>query len=282
LKSINRDDLEAFYRAHVRPDLASLIAVGDITADEIVPALERALGGWKSSGSPTENSFPPIPAPTPTAVTLVDKPGAAQSVISVCLIGTERKTPDYFSLSVMNAIFGGQFSSRLNMNLREEKGYTYGARTAFDWRVHQPGPFVARASVQTAVTAPALVEFLKEFEGMLGQQPVGDEELQFNKNYLTRGYPARFETPSDMGGQLEAIVQFQLPDDYFNTVIPGITAVTSDEVVRVAKKYLDPDRLAVIVVGDRSQIETDLRALPIGKNLEVVQFDDEFRLVPVK
>jgi zinc protease len=282
LKSISRDDLEAFYRAHVRPDLASLIAVGDITADEIVPALERTLGGWKSSGSPPENSFPPIPAPTPTAVTLVDKPGAAQSVISVCLIGTERKTPDYFSLSVMNAIFGGQFSSRLNMNLREEKGYTYGARTAFDWRVHQPGPFVARASVQTAVTAPALVEFLKEFEGMLGQRPVGDEELQFNKNYLTRGYPARFETPSDMGGQLEAIVQFQLPDDYFNTVIPGITVVTGDEVVRVAKKYLDPDRLAVIVVGDRSQIEADLRALPIGKNLEVVQFDDEFRLVPVK
>ncbi len=282
LKSISRDDLEAFYRAHVRPDRASLIAVGDITADEIIRELERALGGWKSSGSPPEISFPPIPAPTPPAVTLVDKPGAAQSVISVCLIGTERKTPDYFSLSVMNSIFGGQFSSRLNMNLREEKGYTYGARTAFDWRVHQPGPFVARASVQTAKTAPALVEFLKEFEGMLGQRPVGDEELEFNKNYLTRSYPSRFETPSDMGGQLQAIVQFQLPDDYFNTVIPGITSVTGDEVVRVAKKYLDLDHLSVIVVGDRSQIEADLRALPIGKDLEVVQFDDDFRLVPVK
>jgi zinc protease len=274
--------LEAFYRAHVRPDRASLIAVGDITADEIVRELERVLGGWKSAGDPPDVSFPPIPAPLPTAVTLVDKPGAAQSVISVCLVGTDRKTPDYFSLSVMNAIFGGQFSSRLNMNLREEKGYTYGARTAFDWRVQQPGPFVARASVQTAVTAPALVEFLKEFEGMLGQRPVGNEELQFNKDYLTRGYPARFETPSDMGGQLGAIVQFQLPDDYFNTVIPGLTAVTSEEVVRVAQKYLDLEHLAVIVVGDRSKIEADLRALPIGKNLEVVQFDDDFRIVPAK
>ena len=117
---------------------------------------------------------------------------------------------------------------------------------------------------------------------MHGQRPVAKVELEFNKNYLTRGYPSRFETPSDMGGQLEAIVQFQLPDDYFNTVIPGITAVTSDEVVRVANKYLDLGHLAVIVVGDRSQIEADLRALPIGKNLEVVQFDDEFRLVPVK
>jgi len=282
LKSISRDDLEAFYRAQVRPDRASLIAVGDITADEIARELERALGGWQAAGAPPKLAFPPLPAAPPTTVTLVDKPGAAQSVISVCLIGTERKTPDYFALSVMNAIFGGQFSSRLNMNLREDKGYTYGARTAFDWRVHQPGPFVARASVQTAVTAPALAEFLKEFEGLLGQRPVSQEELEFNKDYLTRGYPARFETPSDMGGQLESIVQFQLPDDYFNTVIPGITAVTSDEVVRVAKKYLDLGHLTIIVVGDRSQIEADLRKLPAGQNLEVVQFDDEFRLVPVK
>lgn len=282
LKSIGRDDLEAFYRAHVRPDGASLIAVGDITADEIARELERALGGWKAAGAPPVPAFPPLPTPQPTRLTLVDKPGAAQSVISVCLIGTERKSPDYFALSVMNTIFGGQFSSRLNMNLREDKGYTYGARTAFEWRVHQPGPFVARAAVQTAVTAPALAEFLKEFAGIRGQRPVTQDELEFNKNYLTRGYPARFETPSDMGGQLEAIIQFQLPDDYFNSVIPGITAVTGDEVVRVANKYLDVGRLAIIIVGDRSQIEADLRKLPVGENLEVVQFDDEFRLVPVK
>jgi len=203
-------------------------------------------------------------------------------VISVCLIGTERKTPDYFSLTVMNAIFGGQFSSRLNMNLREDKGYTYGARTAFEWRVHEPGPFAARASVQTAVTAPALVEFLKEFDGMLGARPVGQEELAFNKGYLTRGYPARFETPSDVAGQLETLVEFQLPDDYFNRVIPEFTAVTSEDVLRVAKKYLDREHLTVIVVGDRSKIEADLRALPVGKDLHVVQFDDDFRLVPVK
>jgi predicted Zn-dependent peptidase len=260
--------------------LATLIAVGDITADEIVRELERALGDWKAAGSPSQPMFPPIPTAAPTSVTLVDKPGAAQSVITVCLVGTDRKTPDYFALTVMNAMFGGQFSSRLNMNLREDKGYTYGARTAFDWRVHQPGPFVARASVQTAVTAPALVEFLKEFEGMLGGRPIRSEELEFNKNYLTRGYPARFETPSDMAGQLETLVQFQLPDEYFNTVLPGIMAVSAEDVVRVARKYLDLERLAVIVVGDRSQIEADLRALPIGKQLQVMQFDDEFRLVP--
>ena len=117
---------------------------------------------------------------------------------------------------------------------------------------------------------------------MLGARPVGSEELEFNKGYLTRGYPARFETPSDMAGQLETLVQFQLSDDYFNKVIPEITAVTSEDVLRVAKKYLDLEHLTVIVVGDRSQIEADLRALPVGKDLQVVQFDDDFRLVPVK
>ncbi|NLF72676.1 MAG: insulinase family protein [Candidatus Anammoximicrobium sp.] len=282
LKAIGRDDLEAFYRANVRPDRASLIAVGDVTPDEIVQALEKSLAGWKAAGDVTQPPFPPIPPAASTAVTLVDKPDAAQSVISVCLVGTERKTPDYFALTVMNSIFGGQFSSRLNMNLREDKGYTYGARTAFDWRVHQPGPFTARAAVQTAVTVPALVEFLKEFEGILGARPIGPEELEFNKGYLTRGYPARFETPSDVAGQLETLVGFQLPDDYFNRVIPDITAVTAEDVLRVAKKYLDREHLTVIVVGDRSKIEADLRALPVGKDLQVVQFDDEFHLVPVK
>lgn len=282
LKAIGRDDLEVFYRSNVRPDRASLIAVGDVSPDEIVQALEMALDDWKAAGDATLPSFPPIPPAAPTTVTLVDKPGAAQSVISVSLVGTERKTPDYFPLTVMNSIFGGQFSSRLNMNLREDKGYTYGARTAFDWRVHQPGPFTARAAVQTAVTAPALVEFLKEFDGMLGARPIGAEELEFNKGYLTRGYPARFETPSDVAGQLETLVEFQLPDGFFNQVIPDITAVTSEEVLRVANKYLDREHLTVIVVGDRNKIEADLRALPVGKDLQVVQFDDEFRLVPVK
>jgi zinc protease len=282
LRSVARDDLEAFYRNQVRPDRAALIAVGDITPDEIAQALESALATWKAMGPAPQPSFPPFPPPKPASITLVDKPGAAQSVISAALIGTDRKSPDYFPLVVMNAIFGGQFSSRLNMNLREEKGYTYGARTSFDWRVHQPGPFVASASVQTAVTAPALVEFLKEFEGMIGRRPVTDEELAFSKDYLTRGYPAGFETPGDVAGQLQTLVEFGLRDDYFNTVIPGLTAVTGADVLRVGQKHLDVPHLAVIVVGDRQEVEADLRALPIGKELRVVHFDEAFRLVPAK
>ena len=280
LQAIGRDDLEAFYRARIRPDRATLVAVGDISPNEIVEALEKALAGWKSAGRPPEANFPPVPKAKPSRVVLVDKPGAAQSVISVCQIGARRNSPDYFPLVVMNSIFGGQFSSRLNMNLREDKGYTYGARTMCDWRVREPGPFMATASVQTAVTAPALVEFLKEFQGIAGNRPVTQKELEFNKDYLTRGYPAGFETAGNVASQLETLVQFQLPDDYFNTVVPKISAVTDEEVLRVAKKYLDLDHLAVIVVGDRSKIEPSLRALPIGKDLTVVHFDEDFHLVP--
>jgi len=138
------------------------------------------------------------------------------------------------------------------------------------------------ASVQTAVTAPALAEFLKEFQGMVGGRPVTEKELAFNKDYLTRGYPAQFETPDAVAGQLETLVQFHLPDDYFNTVVPKISAVTEADVLRVAKKHLHTGNLAAIVVGDRSKIEADLRALPVGKDLQVVQFDDDFRLVPAK
>ena len=196
---------------------------------------------------------------------LIDKPHAAQSVIHVALVGARRNTADFFPQNVMNMVFGGQFSSRLNLNLREQKGYTYGARSAWDWRVHERGPFVATSSVQTAVTAPALSEFLKELDGMVGARPVEEKELDFCKKYVTRGYTAGFETPSQVATQLETLFAYKLPDDYFNTVVPGVRAVTAEDTMRVAKKYLTLDRLAIIVVGDRAKIEPELRKLPIGK-----------------
>ena len=144
------------------------------------------------------------------------------------------------------------------------------------------GPFVATASVQTAVTAPALSEFLKELDGMVGARPVEEKELDFCKKYVTRGYTAGFETPSQVATQLETLFAYNLPDDYFNTVVPGVRTVTAEDVMRVAKKYLALDRLAVIVVGDRATIEPELRKLPIGKDLAVYEFDDGFRLMPVR
>jgi zinc protease len=163
--------------------------------------LEAALGGWKATGESVPATLPGRPAEKPTRIVLVDKPGAAQSVIAVSRIGAERKSPDFYALTVMNSIFGGQFSSRLNLNLREAKGYTYGAHSMFEWRIPQPGPFLATASVHTAVTAPALAEILKEFQGMAGARAVTADELAFSQAWLTRGYPAYFETSDLLAGQ---------------------------------------------------------------------------------
>jgi len=281
LQAITPEDLKEFYRTRIRPEHGTLIAVGDVTADEIVAELEKVLAGWKPSGpAAAEQPVPPPPAPQPTRLLLVDKPGAAQSVIDLGLAGFNRMSPDYFPLVVMNTVLGGQFSSRLNMNLREEKGYTYGARTYLDWRVQQPGVYLGSASVQTAVTAPALTEFLKEYRGMTGARPLGAEELEFCRTYLARGFPAEFETSAQLAQQLDTLVQYRLPDNYFQTVVPGIRAVTAEDVLCVARKYVNMEHLAVVVVGDRSAVEADLRKLPIGKNLAVYRFDEEFRLVP--
>jgi zinc protease len=281
LKSITRKDLENFHNAGADPEQATIIVVGDTSLDEIKVELEKVFSGWKRSGRMSETKFS-SPTVQPAAVTLVDKPGAAQSVISVALVGTVRKTPDYFPLLLMNTAFGGQFASRLNMNLREDKGYTYGARSSFDWHTRDLGTFDASASVQTAVTAPALTEFISELQGVADKRPIEGDELDFSKKYITRGFPAGFETSSALAAQLATLVQYRLPDNYFNTVLPSVAAVTSNEILAAAKKYIKPDNLAVIIVGDRTKIESALRELPIGKNLKVVQFDDDFRLAPAK
>jgi len=276
LKAITRDDVVEFYRSRFGPTQAGMIVVGDVTAREITELLNKALADWKPQAA--EPSALPEPTKArPLEITLVDKPGAAQSVISVGQVGVSRRSPDYFPLVVMNTIFGGQFSSRLNMNLRENKGYTYGARSSFDWR-RQPGPYVATASVQTAVTAPALVEFLREFRDIAGGRPPEAKELEFAKAYITRSYPATFETPRDIAGRLEDLIEYGLPDDYYNTVVPGIATVQLGDVERVAKKHIDLDHLSIVVVGDRAQIESGLRTLPEGKRLRPSQLDAAFRL----
>lgn len=282
IKAMRPEALKQFYETRMRPEQAAVIAAGDITLAELVECLGPALGDWKSAvPAPHVPEFA-VTAQRPTSLIVIDKPHAAQSVIQVSLIGSCRNTPDYFPQNVMNSVFGGQFFSRLNLNLRERRGYTYGARSAWDWRVRAAGPFVAATSVQTAVTAPALAEFLKELHGMAGARTVEEKELDFCKKYVARGYTAGFETPSQVAMQLETLCSYNLPDNYFNTVVPGIQAVTADDVTRVAKKYLALDRLAIVVVGDRAKIEPELRKLPEGRDLKVYHFDEAFRLEPAE
>ncbi len=265
------DDLKAFYAAHYRPDDSTLIVVGDVTADTVLPLLESAFGGWKPPAVPAAAAaLTPPPQHGPRDVFIIDKPGAPQSQIRIGWIGVPRSTPDYFPLEVLNTILGGSFTSRLNQNLREQHGYTYGASSAFVMRV-AAGPFVAGAGVQTDKTADALREFFNEFEGIL--KPIPANDLERAKNYVALGFPAEFETTGSISDQLAEMFVYHLPPDYFANYMANIEAVTAAEVVRVAKQYIQPARFIVVVVGDRKAIEPGIRALNLGP-VKVLSVDE--------
>jgi zinc protease len=274
VKKFTTDDLRAFYTARFVPGNSTLIVVGDVTADRVVPQLESAFGGWKASGSgaPPATKSSAAPARTRREVYLVDKPQAPQTQIRIGTIGVERATPDYFPIQVLNTILGGAFSSRLNMNLREKHGYTYGASSAFDMRA-QAGPFFAAAGVQTDKTAESLQEFFNELNGIL--QPIPGDELARAKNYVALRFPGGFETTGDISRRLEDMLVYHLPDDYFANYVKNIEAVTAADVQRVARKYIDPGKMAVVVVGDRQTIEPGIKALNLGP-INVLTVDQVF------
>ena len=270
-------DLRAFYESAFRPANAALLVVGDTTPEKVVPMLESNFGAWKADGaSRPAASLPAMPPRTAREIYLVDKPGAAQSQIRIGSIGAARSTPDYFPLQVLNTVLGGSFSSRLNLNLREKHGYTYGASSAFDMRT-SAGPFTAFAAVQTDKTADALKEFFTELNGIL--QPVPPEELARAKNYAALRYPSAFETTGDISRRLEDAIVYHLPDNYFATYVQNIQAVTVGDVQRVAKQYIQPNRVAVVVVGDLKVIEPGIRALNLG-GIHILKIDDVFGPAP--
>ncbi len=273
LRGFTVDDLRAFHTAAFRPDNATLIVVGDVTAAVVQPLLEASFGSWKApTGAVTHVKQPAPPARTRREVYLVDKPGAPQTQVRIGFVGVPRSTPDYFPLEVMNTILGGSFSSRLNLNLREEHGYTYGANSFFDMR-NDAGPFTAFAGVQTDKTAEALKEFFNEFAGIV--QPVPADELARGKNYIALGLPGGFETTGDISRRLEETLVYSLPDDYFSRYVPNVQAITAADVERVARTWIRTDRMAVVVVGDRKAIEPGIRALNLGP-LNIITVDQIF------
>ena len=259
LKSLTRDDLQKFYDSYYRPNNSVLIVAGEADTKMLMPKLEKAFANWKA-GSVTATAAPPAPRFEQPGIYIVDRPGAAQSVVTIGQIGVERSNPDYFSLLVMNSILGGQFTSRVNLNLREDKGYTYGARSGWSFR-RGSGPFSASADVQTAVTKEAVEEFMKELNGIRGSIPVTQKELDYNKQSIIRRYPGAFETVGQISSQLSNLVVFGLPDGYFNEYISKVNAVTVADVNRVANKYLDPSKMAILIVGDRKVIEPKLKQM---------------------
>ena len=244
-----------------QPSNATLIVAGDVTADAVMPLLEQHFGSWKAAAPARRTPVPPAAQSTQAQVTIVDVPMAEQTQIRIGWVGVSRSTPDYFTLQVLNTILGGSFTSRLNQNLREEHGYAYGASSRFDMRL-SPGPFQAAAGVQTDKTSESLQEFFKELNGI--QMPVSADELTKAKNYVALGFPSEFETIDDLAAHLEELVVYKLPDDYFQRYVPNIQAVTSAAVQKAAATYIQPKKLAIVVVGDRSVIEPKIRALNLG------------------
>jgi zinc protease len=262
LRGLGVGELRSFHRAHYRPDNAVLIVVGDVTPAALRPLVEARFGAWKVDGAPAAPL--PIrtsPQPGKRQIFLVDKPGAAQSQIRVGLVGVPRSTPDYFALDVLNTMLGGSFTSRLNQNLREKNGYSYGARSVFDMR-RAAGPFFATAGVQTDKTAPALTEFFNELNGIL--KPIPDDELQKSKSYAALSFAREFETTGQLAAKLEEMATYGLPDDVFTKYVPAVQAITSADLARVAKQYLLLDRMAVVIVGDLATIEAPVRAAKLG------------------
>lgn len=264
IKAITRDDLVALHQAYFRPGRALVTVVGDVTPALAKAATDKALSGWTGSADRgTSFTYPAPPAAAATTIYLVDRPGAAQSSVAIGLPGPSRDTPDYYALAVLNMMLGGHIQSRLSANIREEKGYSYGVRSSFDFG-HGPGAFRAGGEIVGDKTDLALIEFMKELKGVQGSKPISDSELAMTKDALSQRLLGTFGSVNGIDGAVTGIWLQGLPDDYYQRYAARIAAITRDDVLRVAKQYLDLGHLAIVIVGDRKSIEPGLKATGIA------------------
>ena len=280
LKGIALDDVVAFHQRAYRPAETTLVIVGDGSHAELLDSVRAAFGRWL--GGATRDAalqasldrclYPP--ARTAGGIALVDRPSAAQSELRLGHVGVPRRSPDYHALLVLNMVLGGQFVSRINMNLREDKGFTYGARTSFDFR-RGPGPFQLQVSVQTSVTGAAITEAMRELSDVCGARPVDDRELDLARASLTLGYPRNFETAEQIARSVGQLALYDLPDDYFERFVPTIEALDISAITRVASAHLRPDRLTAIIVGDRAAVEPQVSGLGLGDPVQLMLRDIE-------
>ena len=261
----------AFYRAQFLPSRITVIAAGDASHEELAALVEGAFGEWVPAGGssvPADRALDKAPPAPENRLALLHRPGAAQSELRIGHVAVPRSTPDYHALLVLNMVLGGQFVSRINMNLREDKGYTYGVRTSFDFR-RGPGPFALAASVGSDVTVEAILEALSEIRAIRGDRRVTREELVTGRAALTRGYPRNFETAEQMSRGAAQLALYGLADDYFSTFVPNVLKVDEEAVTRAAQTHIDPARLLTVIVGDRDKIGPLLPRLDLGAFAEV-------------
>lgn len=262
LEAMTRAGILQFYQSYYRPGNAVIVVVGDVSPARAEALVSAALGRWQGKTAPKDPA-PVAPSVRPATVYLVDKPKAAQSEIRIGGAGAARTSPDYYALSVLNTVLGGQFSSRINLNIREHKGYTYGARSAFTF-LRGPGPFMASGGVVTAKTDSSLVEFMRELVDIRGSRPATKAEVDFATGSLVRAYPRRVETNAGVAGELADLAYFRLPPSELVDYQRKIAAVTQADVDRVARKYLQPEHFATVVVGDIATIQPGIEALKFG------------------
>lgn len=261
LSALTVDDVRAFHAANVRPGDATLVVTGDCEHAEVEALASSFFDGWSAgSGTPLPVSGEPLTSPR---LNIIPRPGAPQSELRIGHIGVARNTPDYHALVAANMVLGGQFVSRINLNLREEKGFTYGARTSFDFR-RMPGPFSLQVSVQTAATVEAIRESILEIAAIRDSRPVSVDELSLGVAALTRGYARNFETAEQLARAATQLALYDLPDTYFDEFVSRVEAVTVDDVTRVARQYLSPDRLTTLIVGDYTAVSRGLPKLDLG------------------
>ena len=266
VEGIGRQDILHHYQRYYRPGNAELIVVGDIDEKTFPARLERVLGDWKPAPVPADaRAVPPRPTARGTAVYLIDKPGAAQSEIRIGHAGAARSTsPTYYALQVLNNLLGGQFTSRVNLNLRERHGFTYGARTQWSFR-RGDGPFFAAAGVFTAKTDSAITEFLRELRDVRGPRPATAAEVEAARNALIRSFPRRLETNDGVAAVLADLAFFKLPESEISDYNTRVAEVTPEQVTEVASSYISDDKLTVVVVGDLAKIRAGVEALKLGQ-----------------
>ncbi len=264
LDALSREDFVRFRESTFIPNNAVMIIVGDVESDSIVARVEQLLGGWQPGELPDLN-FPGLPKRAARAAYLVDRHGSAQSNIVIANHGITRTSRDYFPMLLLHTVLGANASSRLFMNLREEKGYTYGAYSNLDAR-RLAGTFRATAEVRTPVTGASLHEFFFELN-RVRDEAVSDEEIKNAKSYLTGVFPIRIETQDGLTDQLVSIRMYDLPDDYLQTYRDRINAVTAEDIQRVAQEYVRPEEAAIVIVGDAA--ETSEQVKPYSETIEL-------------
>ncbi|MGB7217758.1 MAG: pitrilysin family protein [Vicinamibacterales bacterium] len=260
IRAMTRDDMLAFYRQNFVPNNAALIVAGDISMADLRALANRTFGAWPR-GAPAQPTLG-APATTTARFVIVDKPGSPQTQLRVAGIGASRSSPDFRPLQVMNLALGGLFSSRINMNLREQHGYSYGTYSQFTFR-RSPGPFTVAGSVRTDATAPAVTEIFKEIAG-IAAAPISGDELTKAKDALANSLPGAFESNANAVSNFSNVFTYDLGLDYYSRYAAQVNAVTTEQALDVARRYLVPSRMVVIAVGSRAAIEPALQKLNLG------------------